>query len=57
MLNEEPALTIAKATTGDRRRLVTVLSTAVEGPPRSADLSEWLVFALMLGVVLALVTG
>lgn len=57
MLNEQPAITIAQNATGDRRRLVTTLSTAVEGPPRSSDLSEWLVLAFMLGVVLALVTG
>ena len=51
MINEQPAITIAQNTTGDRRRFITTLSTAVEGPPRSSDLSEWLVFALMLGVV------
>lgn len=57
MINEQPAVVINQNATGDRRRFVTTVSTAIEGPPRSADLSGCLVVAIILGLVVALVTG
>lgn len=57
MISEKDAVTIARAATGDRRRFVTTISTAVEGPPRAASVPDWALVALALAVVIALAAG
>ena len=53
MIDERDAVLLARETDGDRRRLLTALSTAVEGPPRSLDLSPWLWVTIVAGLLVA----